>query len=451
MAKTKSQTKKGKVDFSPLFTEENLKLDKILELKDKICKDLKTWREFEKAVEDLEDESPTKLSESKGLTRKGVMCWILNRTDNAINILEQAWTSQEASFFLALAYLDKGFYYKAHELLEDLYKDAPDTLCIIIPYVEAKIKIGQVEEALPILEKSYKRYRNEPDLTYYTGLCYEYLGNYKRAETEYQHTLRLNPNHSRTLFRLAYRLDLEGKDEEALSLYEKLYQARPTYVNALINLGLLYEDQAKYDESIRCYKTVLDYNPNHPRARLYLRDALSAQKMYYDEETKRQELQLRRAMSTPLTDFSLSVRSRAAMEELGLKTVGDLSKKTEQELLACENFGMTSLNELKEILARKGLSLTPEKVSVKAASPLTKPGELEGPISPTDLLNKPLANFDWAARTRQCFERLKIYTIGDLTAKSEQELLKIRNFGQTSLKEIKRRLASFNLTLRVEV
>jgi DNA-directed RNA polymerase subunit alpha len=40
-----------------------------------------------------------------------------------------------------------------------------------------------------------------------------------------------------------------------------------------------------------------------------------------------------------------------------MKTIGDLTRTTEAELLGCKNFGATSLNEVKRALANLGLSL----------------------------------------------------------------------------------------------
>jgi DNA-directed RNA polymerase subunit alpha len=42
---------------------------------------------------------------------------------------------------------------------------------------------------------------------------------------------------------------------------------------------------------------------------------------------------------------------------MNIKSLGDLLKTTEQELLAYKNFGETSLNEIKALLAQKGLRL----------------------------------------------------------------------------------------------
>ncbi len=62
-------------------------------------------------------------------------------------------------------------------------------------------------------------------------------------------------------------------------------------------------------------------------------------------------------LSIPVTDFELSVRSRNCLQKMGVNTLGDLCRTSEAELLASKNFGETSLVEIKEMLASKGLRL----------------------------------------------------------------------------------------------
>ena len=43
-----------------------------------------------------------------------------------------------------------------------------------------------------------------------------------------------------------------------------------------MNLAMLYEDNNHYDEAHRCLDAVLRTDPNHSRARLYMKDVESA-------------------------------------------------------------------------------------------------------------------------------------------------------------------------------
>lgn len=60
-------------------------------------------------------------------------------------------------------------------------------------------------------------------------------------------------------------------------------------------------------------------------------------------------------LETSMDEFDLSVRTRNCLKNADIKTIGDLIKKTEQEMLRTKNFGRKSLNELKKVLSEKGL------------------------------------------------------------------------------------------------
>ncbi|MHC4159242.1 MAG: DNA-directed RNA polymerase subunit alpha C-terminal domain-containing protein, partial [Planctomycetota bacterium] len=51
------------------------------------------------------------------------------------------------------------------------------------------------------------------------------------------------------------------------------------------------------------------------------------------------------------------VRSRKCLQKLNIRTVSELIRRTEAELLGVKNFGVTSLNEIKRTLGSIGLSL----------------------------------------------------------------------------------------------
>jgi DNA-directed RNA polymerase subunit alpha len=62
-------------------------------------------------------------------------------------------------------------------------------------------------------------------------------------------------------------------------------------------------------------------------------------------------------LARSVNDLELSVRSRKALALLDVQTLGDLCMKTEAELMGVKNFGMTSLQEIKDKLHEMGLSL----------------------------------------------------------------------------------------------
>lgn len=62
-------------------------------------------------------------------------------------------------------------------------------------------------------------------------------------------------------------------------------------------------------------------------------------------------------------------------------------------------------------------------------------------------LAMPIESLDLTVRSSNCLEAIVIETVGDLVRMTEGELLKVRSFGKTSLREIQRKLADLGLTL----
>ncbi|MFG0319809.1 MAG: DNA-directed RNA polymerase subunit alpha [Planctomycetota bacterium JB042] len=68
-----------------------------------------------------------------------------------------------------------------------------------------------------------------------------------------------------------------------------------------------------------------------------------------------------------------------------------------------------------------------------------------------ELLSKPIEELDLSVRARNCLDAENLATVGDLVRKTEQDLLKIKNFGKTSLKEIKKKLSDLSLALGMDI
>ena len=64
------------------------------------------------------------------------------------------------------------------------------------------------------------------------------------------------------------------------------------------------------------------------------------------------------------------------------------------------------------------------------------------------ILGQPIEDMDFTVRSYNCLKREGVHTIGDLTQKSEEDLMEIRNFGQKSIDEVKAKLDELGLTLK---
>lgn len=260
-----------------------------------------------------------------------------------------------------------------------------------------------------------------------------------------------DPDDAEICFRLAYELDLVGEEDEAIHLYEQAVQCPQPPLNALINLAVLYEDRNDYGKAERCIRQVLATNPNHPRACLYIKDILEGNTMVIDDEEDKRQAKQNALLDTPVTDFDLSVRARNALRKMNVRTLGDLLRVTEAELRSFKNFGEASLEEIKTMLAQRGLRLGQTVEDQHSAAKMAIYDQLSSATEGDggdDILSKTVNELNLSVRARKALSLLNINVIGDLCARTEAELMGVKNFGLTSLLEIKERLTDMGLSLR---
>ncbi|GAA5084959.1 DNA-directed RNA polymerase subunit alpha [Paenalcaligenes hermetiae] len=75
------------------------------------------------------------------------------------------------------------------------------------------------------------------------------------------------------------------------------------------------------------------------------------------ETTERAAPQIDPVLLRPVDDLELTVRSANCLKAENIYYIGDLIQRTENELLKTPNLGRKSLNEIKEVLAARGLTL----------------------------------------------------------------------------------------------
>ena len=66
-------------------------------------------------------------------------------------------------------------------------------------------------------------------------------------------------------------------------------------------------------------------------------------------------------------------------------------------------------------------------------------------------LQMPSADLDLSVRAGNCLESAQIRTVGELVQKTEEELLGLRAFGKTSLREVDKKLEDIELQLGMPV
>jgi len=399
-------------------------------------------------LEALQERATDDASSRSSLALRLGLGWCLLRQHRlAADWLQQAQDCKHKHYYLAKAMRQLRQYDKALEQLKAAAAAGWDSLECDLEKAHTLLRANRLDEAEAAIGALGQRAARNTRVDVVRGLLLERQGLREAAIDRFKKVLEVDEACVEARFRLAYALDLQGEDEQAIDQYERCIEQQPAHVNALINLTVLYEDAGDYEDAEHCLRQVLASDPNHPRARLFMREVKSSQQMFIDEDQERIREKRDAILDTPISDFELSVRSRNCLKKMNIFTLGDLLRISEAELLAYKNFGETSLTEIKAMLAQRGLrlgQLLEEQQSVarqKALETVTAAGAPE-------VLDKPVTELHLSVRSRKCLQRLNIETLGDLTSRTEAELLGAKNFGQTSLNEVKQRLTEYGLNLR---
>lgn len=374
---------------------------------------------------------------------------ILGRFSEALDWFKKTRAGATRHYYAAQAALGLGRFAEARDELREAGRQGWDAFDIDMRLAALHVRTGDLPAAENLVKRHEQAGPDRAEWYFVRGLLADARAEHEAAAAEYEKGLRLDPDHTPALFRCARLYDLCGDDEHALELYNRLTHQPRAYINALLNAAVIYEDIARYDEALSCVRRVLKAYPNHTRARLFLKDVESCRQMVLDDTGDDRVDARMRLLNTPLTEFELSMRARNCLKKMNIRTVGELMRFGEAELLAYKNFGESSLAEVKALLTKKGLRLgqSPDELetpTVEEAAVATKP---PSPPGQDALFAKPVADLELSVRSRRCLQRLNVATLGELLQYSEADLLATRNFGVTSLKEIKTRLAEQGLLL----
>lgn len=397
--------------------------------------------DFRRAVEEVAREADANPSLK---VRAGIGLFFLGQSSRAIDSLDGC-KEGIGRFYRAQALSTAKQYAEAAKEFEQAAKlGYSPTECTLRRAGELR-KTGQLQEAETLIRGTGAEGARLAEYSYQMGCILADRGDTIGAIEYIERAVDMDPHHQRALFALAIQNSRHGDDDEAIKLYERCLARPPYYVGALLNLGLLYEDKENYSAAQYCFERVLKYDPGNERAVLYLKDIEATSNMYVDEESVKNQQRLDQLLSRPVTDFELSVRSRNCLATMGIRTLGDLTRVSEQELLSGKNFGETSLTEVRELMAQHSLS-----IGLHLHDKPREAGVDFRELSPEEqaALATPMSDLNLSVRSRKCMSRLQIATVGELVQRTPDELLSAKNFGVTSLNELRAKLSELGLKLR---
>jgi DNA-directed RNA polymerase subunit alpha len=391
-------------------------------------------------------ESATGAAAKRWHLKLGITQFFLGHSADAIENLRHA-EGAVASFYLGRALSSRHEYDEALKAFDKAEKSGYTAGEVNLQRAGIYRLKGDLHQAKTVLGRLGELGSHSAEYHFQLASIHLTEGERINAVKHLERAVEIDPAHTGALFQLGHANDLAGNDDEAITYYERCVNHPPVHVGALMNLGVLYEDNDKYDRAEDCYRKILAANSTDQQARLFFKDAHASLTMYYNPDEEHAFSRFSQVLEIPVTDFELSVRSRNCLKKMNIRTLGDLTRVSEQQLLSSKNFGETSLSEIKEMMATKGLHLGQ---SLEEGAQYDMRYRPKQPLSEQEqaVLGKPVSDLNLSVRARKCMNRLGINTLADLVQRSADELLESKNFGMTSLNEVRDKLNQLGLSLR---
>lgn len=205
-----------------------------------------------------------------------------------ISYLKENKSDTEALYLLGNLYHNEGKFdraitaYKKVLSLKPTYTEAALSLSILYNdlgrYEEGRLIFNRVKHQVPSQEEVLDPYLDEKLAAKHVelGELYELYHRFKEAEIEYETALKLKPDDPSIIVKIARLHEKQGATDLSIRELKELLVQKPDYIPGLIKLGLAYYTNGKMIEALREWEKVLDIEPSHSEARMYLEMAESA-------------------------------------------------------------------------------------------------------------------------------------------------------------------------------
>ncbi len=280
---------------------------------------------------------------------------------------------------------------------------------------------GKQEDAFEVLTEL----KSNKFACYFLGKCYQELEEYEKALDYFERSKQADEEEFQLQVDIVETQRLSGDYQNALKLTQKLAKRHDNDADLHYQWAHCLDNLGEYEEALTHYNRALEINPDHP-------NSLFRIAYYYDlngEDETALEYYKKCAEKTPLYSN--------AMINLGLLYEDN---DDYEEAISCYYAVLQSYPNHK--IARLFLKDAEAGINMRYDDDKVKKQDQE-----TEVLNIPISDFELSVRSKNCLERMDILTLADLTKVTEYELLSYKNFGETSLTEIKHILNQKGLRL----
>ncbi|MCB0663150.1 MAG: SDR family NAD(P)-dependent oxidoreductase [Saprospiraceae bacterium] len=174
------------------------------------------------------------------------------------------------------------------------------------------------EVMLRELESFLGKYPEESKSHYLAGELHELEGHFETAIHHYKTALGLDEQLIQIHYRLAncYMKLGKGKNKKAKKALKKSIKANPNHIDSIYRLGTIYLEENAFEKAIRSFEKVIDLQPGHAFAHYDL--AVTYYKMGYFENAKsyyKDAIALNNELQTEENDLAFGITEKATIIE----------------------------------------------------------------------------------------------------------------------------------------
>jgi tetratricopeptide (TPR) repeat protein len=271
-------------------------------------------------------------------------------------------------FSLARGLEEDGKFVQALDEFKKALQDDPQSVSLRIELANAYLRHRRVRDAVQEAENAIRLDPSSLEAhkllgqIYYSSIANEDLNrgpasseNLKKAISEFETVVRLEPSDSSSLLNLSSLYRYDGQMEKAIASLKKYLEMVPSSESGLANLAQIYSDQGNYKEAINVFKKALEVNPDSPRILAELAYTYEQSKDYKNAvETYRKalsadedSLDLRRGLAQALLEDGqdqvaekeyLKILESDPDEGVAYLRLGQIYRKRQEFDKALENF-----------------------------------------------------------------------------------------------------------------
>jgi tetratricopeptide (TPR) repeat protein len=130
--------------------------------------------------------------------------------------------------------------------------------------VQTLLQERRLHEARELLQQVCNTDRHDIEAWLHLAALNGQLGDFQAAEQCARHAIGFDNKHPSAFYILGMAFAQQGKNDDAITSYQKAVALQPDFVEALINLGNLQNMAGKLDAAIACYEKALTLLPGDP-------------------------------------------------------------------------------------------------------------------------------------------------------------------------------------------